>query len=393
MTARTRTLLMAFAALGLGASGWSSYVHYALLTRPGYTTFCDISGAISCTQAYLSPYGSLWGVPVALAGVLFFTLVLLIAGFAGTRAASRDAAAGYVFALATVGLAFVFYLAWASFFKLHAVCLLCAVTYVSVIAIFILSGSASSLPISALPKRAPQDVMQLLKSPLPLVLALAASVGFVSLVSAFPHEAPVAAEGQERPYTPLTDQQRADFLKWYEMQPKVEVPIDAGGAKVLIVKFNDYQCPPCRQTYYDYQRIIEKYTGAGQAKFVLKHYPLEPECNRSVGSTVHPSACEAAAAVIMARRKGTADKLEAWLFANQADITADTVKKAAADVAGVKDFDAQYERAVSEVTTDAGLGALLGARSTPTFVINGHVIAGALPPAAFEAAIEYELKK
>ena len=43
--------------------------------------------------------------------------------------------------------------------------------------------------------------------------------------------------------------------------------------------------------------------------------------------------------------------------------------------------------------TDAGLGALLGARSTPSFVINGHLIAGGLPPAAFDAALDYEIKK
>ena len=69
MTPKTRRLLLAFAVLGLGASSWSSYVHYALLTVPGYTSFCDVSGAISCTQAYLSRHGSLWGVPVALGGV------------------------------------------------------------------------------------------------------------------------------------------------------------------------------------------------------------------------------------------------------------------------------------------------------------------------------------
>ena len=45
-------------------------------------------------------------------------------------------------------------------------------------------------------------------------------------------------------------------------------------------------------------------------------------------------------------------------------------------MAGIKDFDAQYARALTLVKTDAGLGALLGAKSTPTFFINGHVIAG-----------------
>ena len=60
MTPLSRTLLMAFAALGLAASSTSSYVHYQLLTDPGYTSFCDVNATVSCTQAYLSRYGSFW---------------------------------------------------------------------------------------------------------------------------------------------------------------------------------------------------------------------------------------------------------------------------------------------------------------------------------------------
>ena len=69
MSKLSRTLLMAFAALGLGAASVSSYVHYHLLTDPGYSSFCDVNATVNCTQAYLSSYGSLWGVPVALFGV------------------------------------------------------------------------------------------------------------------------------------------------------------------------------------------------------------------------------------------------------------------------------------------------------------------------------------
>ena len=37
------------------------------------------------------------------------------------------------------------------------------------------------------------------------------------------------------------------------------VPADAAGASVVIVKFNDYQCPPCRQTYELYKPIKAKW--------------------------------------------------------------------------------------------------------------------------------------
>ena len=47
-------LLLVFALLGLGASVASSYVHYQMLADPTYTSFCDVSATVSCTQAYLS---------------------------------------------------------------------------------------------------------------------------------------------------------------------------------------------------------------------------------------------------------------------------------------------------------------------------------------------------
>ncbi len=194
-------MLLAFAALGLGASAWSSYVHYSLLTRPGFTSFCDVNDTVSCTQAYLSQYGSFWGIPVALAGVLFFTIVLLMAGLGARRTVqARENVPAYIFAFSTVGLAFVLYLAWASFFKLNALCLLCAVTYVSVIGIFVVSGAGTSFPMTTLPGRASRDLLALLKSPAALALALAAGVGFVWLVNVFPPEAHASAAVAEPQY-------------------------------------------------------------------------------------------------------------------------------------------------------------------------------------------------
>jgi len=405
MTAKTRRLLLAFAVLGLGASSWSSYVHYSLLTVPGYTSFCDVSGAISCTQAYLSQYGSLWGVPVALGGVVYFATVLLIAGVAGQSSArGRENVPAYVFALSTVALAFVLYLGWASLFKLNTVCLLCATTYVAVIALFVISAGATTFLMTSLPRRASTDVARLVRSPLGLVSVAGLALGTLALLNGFPREAHAqaaapAAAAQAAATAPaaqapaLTDQQKMDFLKWYEVQPRVTVPIDLDGAKVLVVKFNDYQCPPCRQSFLDYKPIIEKYRATGQLKFVLKHFPLERECNAAVQGDLHVASCEAAAAVVMAQSKGTADKLEEWFFANQPSLSPDKVKEGAASVAGIKDFDAQYARALTLVKTDAGLGALLGAKSTPTFIINGHVIAGALPVPYFEAAIQQEISR
>ena len=390
MTIRQRNLLLAFATLGLGASAASSYVHYKLLTDPAYTSFCDVSGAVSCTQAYMSQYGSFMGVPVAVLGLVFFGLVLLLAGPGGRPGpAGRESVPAYVFALSTVGLAFVLYLGWASYFVLKAFCIFCAITYVAVIALFVISGGATTFPMTTLPRRAMRDARTL--SPVALVILLLFAVGAGSVIAFFPREGAAGAAAQVPAGPPLTDAQRADIERWWEVQPKTELPIAADGAKVLIVKFSDFQCPGCRSTHDMYKALFEKYSVSG-VRSIVKHYPLEPECNPGLNGN-HFASCEAAAAVVMARASGKDDEMTDWLFANQPSLTPDVVKKGAREVAGIEDFDARYAAALQEVRADAVLGGKVAVKSTPTYFINGRRLVGGYPPQAVEALIEFELKR
>ena len=399
MTPTARKLILAFALLGLGASTMASYVHYKLLTDASYASFCDVNASISCTQAYLSQYGSVWGVPVAIGGVVFFALVLALVGLAGRPTSkSRENAPAYVFVLSTLGLAFVLYLGWASYVVLKTFCILCALTYVAVVAIFIISSGATKFPMKTLPDRARRDVRTLVSSPLALGIALLFVVGAAIVVAAFPRDAAgtaAAAAQAPAPLPQVTDDERAKIAQWWEVQPKVDVPIPADGAKVLIVKFNDYQCPACKLTFDTYKPILAKYIASGQVKYVVKQYPLEPECNPSVPNVVHSASCEAAAAVIMAKAKGTSDKLEDWIFAHLGPplLTPDQVKDAARTIGGITDFDAQYPRVKEELKTDAGLGQLLGVKSTPTFYINGRMPTQILPAQYFEVLIQLELQR
>lgn len=398
MASRSRTLLLAFALLGLGASSVSSYVHYNLLTKPSYSSFCDVSATVSCTEAYTSQYGSFMGVPVAIGGVVFFALVLALAGMAGrSSSAARETAPAYIFVLSTIGLAFALYLAWASYFVLKVFCILCALTYVSVIAIFIISGGATTFPMTTLPGRAPRDIRTLITSPLSLLVALLVIAGSAAAIAFFPREGPATPAAAQAAIPSITPDERAKLEAWWGMQPKVELPVPmSSGAKVQILKFSDYQCPGCRAAHEVLKPVLAKYD-KGVVEFVFKHYPLEPECNANVPGGNHFAACEAAAAYVMARGTGFQQKLDDWLFDNQLSLTRDVVRQAAKDQAGIADFDARYPQALQEVKTDASLGGLLKVRFTPTIYLNGRMIAGngnGLPPAQYvDALIDLELKR
>src|SRR6185369_14704938 len=224
MTKYARPLILALALLALGASIAALYVHYQILKDPTYTSFCDINETVSCEAVLESPYATVRGVPVAAGGAIWSTLVLLIAAF-GLRRDNTDAnaAAGYIFVLATVGLSAVLYLGYASFFVIGKMCPICLTMYVSVIGVFLVSGGAS-MALSALPSRVSSDLRSVVKSPTLAVLALLFIVGSVSLVAFFPRaeEQTVTAAGEV--YTPPTEtidpDQLAEFNKWIDAQPR-----------------------------------------------------------------------------------------------------------------------------------------------------------------------------
>ena len=412
MNPRARLLMIVFALGGLLASAASTWVHYQLVTQPGYVSVCDINATFSCTQAYLSPYGSLYGVPVAILGMIWFALVLglLLAAPRGTTA-FRENVGAYVFALSTAGLAVILYLAYASFFILDALCLLCIASYIAVIGLFLVSGSASTVPMSRLPSRLGRDLSALAASPLAIALALVFLVGAGALGAIFPREGqpgasaagsdgtagPAGAAGYDEHGHPVPAAQvPADFEAQWKAAPREEIGVPADGAKVVIVKFNDYQCPACAEAHRMYSPIIKELQAAnpGQIKSITMDYPLEPECNFNVGREIHAAACEAAAAVRIVRPLGKADDMEDWLYNNQGAMTPDTVRAAAQRIAGVTDFSARYPAILRDVQRDIAAGGALRVGSTPTYFINGVRIAGQLiPPDWFRKALELELQK
>jgi uncharacterized membrane protein len=395
MTKRAERWLLALAVLGLVASGTAAWVHYWLLRSPGYTSFCDVSATVNCTDAYLSRFGSLAGIPVALLGVLWFALVLVLL-LAPRSKQGRENVPAYLFALSTVALALVLYLAYGSFFVLKTICPLCVATYVAVIGLFLVSGAAMSFPMSHLPRRAARDLRALVSSPAALVLAILLLGGAASAVAFFPREATVAqAQAASAAPAPIAKQEQSEFERWYLSQPTVDPGVPADGAAVVIVKFNDYQCPPCRQTYENYKGILSKYRAShpGAVRFVTKDFPLDPECNFNAPTGPHTAACEAAVAVRLAEQHHKREDMEDWLFANQATLTPDTVKQGVRQVGQVSDFEEKYASTLNQVKGDIAAGGALGVRSTPTFFINGRMIRGGLPPQFFDAAIAFELKQ
>jgi len=384
-------LALVCALVGLGASATAAYVHYHLLFDPRYTAFCDISAKVSCSEVYLSRFSTIGGVPVALfAGIWFACAALLSIGALVGRSDVRDSIPGYLFAMSTLALAATMYLLYVSAFVLKTYCPVCLTIDAAVIGLFIISGAATSVPMTSLPRRALGDLRALVSSPVAMTVTVLFFAGAVSTLAFFPREVAAGATPSAAPA--VTPGQQSELEKFMATAPRVPLVVPRDGAKVLIVKFNDFQCPACGHSYLTYKSVLAKYEAQypGAVKVVLKDFPLNTACN-SASSVVHPSACDAAVAVRLARQHNRGEAMEDWLYTHQPGMTAATVRQAATEVGQVTDFDAKYAATIALIKADVAMGMQLQIRSTPTFFINGVKVEGEWAVQYFDQAIAYEL--
>jgi uncharacterized membrane protein len=117
-----RRALAALALIGLAASGYLTWVHYAELEP-----IC--SGISDCERVQSSDYGELAGVPVALLGVAGYLAV----------AASLWLRPEVTALLAYIGVGFSAYLTWAELFRIEAICQWCVASAVVITSIAVLA--------------------------------------------------------------------------------------------------------------------------------------------------------------------------------------------------------------------------------------------------------------
>jgi len=276
-------------------------------------------------------------------------------------------------------------------------CPLCMAVYVSVVGIFLVSSSMAP-PLGSLLSGVGSDIGGMVSSPNAMGLGALWLIGSLALVALFPREAIRAEGAAEVPVIPvetLDPAQLEEWHKWLDAQPKVPavVALQPQGVKVFVVKFNDYQCPACRMTYFAYKDIMAKWEASNPQDFryETRDFPLNSKCGAGMA---HAYACEAAVAVRLAKAKDPAKgkELENWLFERQDSFSVDLIKRGLSEIAQVNSFDAEYPKTIEAVREDVKLGTSVGVNGTPTFFLNGIRI-NSLRPAYLDAAIAYLLTK
>jgi uncharacterized membrane protein len=136
------SLILAVA--GLLVSAYLTYEHYTAST----TLACSDSGVVNCLKVTTSAQSKVFGIPVALLGLLFF-VAMVPACLPATWRSPNPWMRRIRLAAVTVGILFVFYLVYAELFIINNICLWCTGVHLIAVALFavIAFGTASLDPI------------------------------------------------------------------------------------------------------------------------------------------------------------------------------------------------------------------------------------------------------
>lgn len=165
-------------------------------------------------------------------------------------------------------------------------------------------------------------------------------------------------------------------------------------APVTILEFSDYQCPYCRQyVRQTLPKILATYVETGQVRYLFKDFPLES----------HPNAQKAAEAARCAGVQGAYwamhgrlfDAQREWAQRGQEEALEKFVRYAeelGLDATSFRDCLESGESG-EQIRQDLWEGQQAGVRGTPSFLINGQLLAGAYPFETFQQMIEAELQQ
>lgn len=154
-------------------------------------------------------------------------------------------------------------------------------------------------------------------------------------------------------------------------------------AAVTIVEFSDFECPFCAQVQDALKQIVERY--GGEVRLVFKHLPSEG----------HRNSLAAARAAYCAGEQDRFWQFHDALFATR-KLSSEVFDEISTRLGLARErFAACLSDEASRIAVvkDIELARRYRIDSTPSFLINGKLVKGALPFAEFQNLIERDLQQ
>lgn len=160
-------------------------------------------------------------------------------------------------------------------------------------------------------------------------------------------------------------------------------------APVTIVEYSDFQCPFCRQFHEEtFPLLLDNHIRTGEVQFIYRNFPI-----------IGRESLEAGNAALCAAEQDAFWPYINYLFANQTGENVGAYSEARLQAIAQElglDMD-PFEQCSSRnemqdrVQSEYAQGLEVGVNSTPTLVVNGKVLPGALPYSQLQGEIQSAL--
>lgn len=364
--------------LGLIDTAYLAWSHYHNYTDISYSSFCALSKAVNCDTVSQSPWSVLFGVPVAIWGFWGHLLYGYVFLFARKRDRERIALWSLLFLLGMFYSITSVYFGYVSATKIHSYCILCIFNFALIFILFFYSWiilrrfTDSSFVQSMVQGLSFLGRNKILQTGLAILVTLFIIIKIFLpqyWTFVFPPPSSEIATGKTEQWHP-----------W----------IGAENPVLTIEEYSDYQCFQCYKSHFMLRQLISKYPH--KIRLIHHHFPLDHKFNAVVvPKPFHIGSGKMSLLAIYAGLKDNFWKMNDLMYdmgRNKKPFNTKVIAEKTDMTPGELSAAIQNPTVRKLLQRDIWHGMKLGIIATPSFVIDGEVYTGSIPPDLIKRIIQ-----
>ena len=374
--------VVALTVVGLADSTYLAISHYRQYTDISYKSFCAISRAFNCDTVSQSPYAIFFNLPVAVWGVIGYTLILMLLPYSGSKENGNVRIWPLIFWLSLAFSCGSINLALISSFRIRSYCIMCIITYgVNFALVFYAWLIRRRFSNAGLIEDTKGDFLFLWRKqaksvPLIAILLAIFLTTVVFIWSFFP-------------------------AYWYFKPPHLSVNIPHGftadghpwiGAEnpmLEIIEFTDYQCFQCKKMHFFLRQFIAQ--NPTKIRLIHRHYPMDQKFNPIVKEPFHVGAGKMALLAIASGSKNKFWEMNDLLYSIEENKKVLSIKELS-EALGLDQNE--IARAINsreiryQLYRDIRAGNEMAITGTPAYIVDGKQYLGQLPAEILKKIME-----
>lgn len=163
-------------------------------------------------------------------------------------------------------------------------------------------------------------------------------------------------------------------------------------AKTWVIIASDFQCPFCRQWHEEsYREFMQEYVRTGKVKVAYINFPLGQHQNAV--PSAQAAMCASAQGKFWQYHDALFDSQKQWEEMPQPRPVLDSLAKAVGVNFPEWSKCVDSDKMLSLIFADRDRAAAAGVQSTPSFLVGGQVVAGAVPMSDLRPVIDSAIAK